>query len=199
MAERDPYARHISRIVGFVLHAHRVKVSWMIVGLDEEEWSKAMSERSALDTISRKNWEQISKLLGDPAVKTDIPTLLKLHEAARLAKQTLVEYDTVLSFADYLASDAMVVSVNEILSLSGKMPHLQPFTLGMAKENYHVDFLIFINSSRFSDASYDEKLTILAHEAVHIIELVRNSKRSSFESTETNAKRMVSDFKKQVK
>ena len=199
MAERNPYTKHISRIVDFVLHAHRVKVSWMIVGLDEEEWNKVLSERSALDTISRKNWEQILKLLGDPTVKTDIPTLLKLREVAQLAKQTLVEYGTVPSFADYLTSDAMVVSVNETRSILEKMPHLQPFMLGMTKENYHVDFLIFINSSRFSDGSYDEKLTILAHEAVHIIELVQNSQLSSFESIETKVKRLVSDFKKRVK
>ncbi len=43
MAKRDPYARHIGRLVDFVLHAHGVTVSWMIVGLDEEEWSKASS------------------------------------------------------------------------------------------------------------------------------------------------------------
>jgi len=49
MAERDPYASDISRIVDFVLHVHRVKASWMIVGLDEEEWSKVSSKQSALD------------------------------------------------------------------------------------------------------------------------------------------------------
>jgi len=171
----------------------------MIVGLDDDEWSKALSEKSALDTISRNNWGQIIKLLSDPTVKTDIPTLLKLREAVRLAKQTTVEYGIVLNLADYLSCDAMVIAVNEILSLSEMMPDLQPFTMGMLKENCHMDFLIFVNSSRFSDASYDEKLTILAHEAVHIVEKVRNLQLSSFESIEMKAKRLVSDFKKRVK
>ncbi len=99
MAKRDPYARHIRRIVDFILDAHSVKVSWMIVGLDDDEWSKALSEKSALDTISRNNWRQIIKLLSDPTVKTDIPTLLKLREAVRLAKQTTVEYGIVLNLA----------------------------------------------------------------------------------------------------
>jgi len=199
VAKRDPYARHIRRIVDFILDAHSVKVSWMIVGLDDDEWSKALSEKSALDTISRNNWGQIIKLLSDPTVKTDIPTLLKLREAVRLAKQTTVEYGIVLNLADYLSCDAMVIAVNEILSLSEMMPDLQPFTMGMLKENCHMDFLIFVNSSRFSDASYDEKLTILAHEAVHIVEKVRNLQLSSFESIEMKAKRLVSDFKKRVK
>jgi len=196
MAKRDPYPRHISRIVEFVLHAHKVKVRWMIVGLDEEEWSKVSSAMSALDTILRRNWEQIFRLLDDPTVKKDLPTLLKLRESARLERQILLEYGTTQGLADYLVSDAMVVPVNVILSLSEKMPDLQPFTMDMAKENFHADFLIFVNSSRFSDASHDEKLTILCHEALHIVQQVRNSPPSSFESIEIKAKRLILDFKK---
>jgi len=199
VAEPNPYTTHISRIVDFVLRDCRVKVSWIIVGLDEEEWSKVASERSALDTATHNNWEQIIKLLDDPKAKRDMPTLLKLRESLQLARQVTVEYGTVLGVVDYFDADAMVVSLNEILNFSEVMPNLQPFTLGMAKENCHVDFLIFINSSRFSAASSDEKLTILAHEALHILKSVRNSQPSSFESIEADAKRIVSDFKKQVK
>ena len=104
-------------------------------------------ENSTLDVISRKNWERISEQLHDPTVKIDLPTQLELREAIRLTKQTLVEYISTPSLADYLTANTMIVSVNEILSLSEKMPYPQPFTLGMAKENFHVDFLVLINTN----------------------------------------------------
>lgn len=200
MAKGEPCARQISHIVDYILDHHKVKVSWRIVGLDDEEWSRVMAERSALDEASLNGWKQISELLNDPTVKKDedIATLLKLREAVSLAKQARVEYGTLPSLADYLAADAMVVPVNETLTFTEKMSHLQPFTREMVKENRHVDFLIFINSSKFSEASHDEKLTILAHEAVHIVELVRNSQSGSFESIETKAEKLVSNFKERA-
>ena len=161
--------------------------------------AQSLGEKSALGTFSRNNWRQIFKAVDDPMVKKDLSTLLKLREAARLATQVLVEYSTVPSLADYLAADAMVVPVNETLTLSENMPNLQPFTLERLKKNCYVDFLIFINSCRFFNASYDEKLTILAHEAMHVVESARSSEHSSFEATEMKVKKWVSDFKNHVK
>ena len=193
----------ISSIVDYVLDVHKVKVSWRIVCLDDKEWRKIMEEKSALDTASYEFWKRIPELLHAQKNDIDPLTVSNLREAIRLAKQSTVEYGTVPSLADYLAANAMVVHVNTMLN-SEKWPpgHLQPFTLEMAKKNRHMDFLIFINSSSsssFSNASHDEKLNILAHEALHIVNSVRNLPKSSVESIETRAEKLVSDFKKRAR
>ena len=129
----------------------------------------------------------------------DLPTLLKLKEHLRLVKQSLTEYGVVLEYTDYSESDAMLVPVKEILRLPRPISVFGPFTVSLAEQNSDVDTLILVNSVRFSSLPREEKLAVLAHEALHIVENKLSFRRSSFGSIEKRAKRLVRDFERQHK
>ncbi len=93
----------------------------------------------------------------------------------------------------------MLVPVKDILTGSHLVSLSCPFMVSLAEQNSEVDTLILVNSVKLSNRPDEQKLVVLAHEALHMVEDKLDSPKDSFGSIEKRAKRLVRDFQRQRK